>query len=66
LIDIDLCRIGELYKRQIQLRMKKAKFVKEFKSFGHSMTFYTLDLDLAGDYNLYEYQSVPIPTFSSQ
>lgn len=34
LIQNDFCRIGEMYKRQIYLRMKAAKSVKEFKTFG--------------------------------
>lgn len=33
-MNIDFCRIGELCKRQLHLRMKAAKSTKEFKTFG--------------------------------
>lgn len=34
LVEVDFCRIGELCKRQLHLRMKVAKSTKEFRTFG--------------------------------
>ncbi|KAI7861235.1 hypothetical protein BDF14DRAFT_1962487 [Spinellus fusiger] len=69
LVDIDFCRIGELCKRQLHLRMKVAKTTKEFKTFGilingYTMSFITLELNLSGEYRLIQHESVTIPDFA--
>ncbi|EIE87315.1 hypothetical protein RO3G_12026 [Rhizopus delemar RA 99-880] len=71
LVNIDFCRIGELCKRQLHLRMKAAKSTKEFKTFGilvngYTMSFITLELNLSGEYTLIQHESVTTPTFATK
>ncbi|CEJ00001.1 hypothetical protein RMCBS344292_14071 [Rhizopus microsporus] len=71
LVDIDACRVAEICKRQLHLRMKVAKTTKEFATFGiiiagKRIFFNSLRLDTVdGTYKYFQHGEVSLPSFES-
>ncbi|RCH99572.1 hypothetical protein CU097_015242 [Rhizopus azygosporus] len=71
LVDIDVCRVAEICKRMLHLRMKVAKTTKEFATFGiiiagKRIFFNSLRLDTVdGTYKYFQHGEVSLPSFES-
>ncbi|GAA5813562.1 hypothetical protein MFLAVUS_007044 [Mucor flavus] len=71
LVDVDVCRVAEICKRQLHLRMKVARSTKELATFGIIVTgkhvfFNSLRLDTVdGTYKYFQHGQVSLPIFES-
>ncbi|CAO3611263.1 unnamed protein product [Mucor hiemalis] len=71
LVDTDVCKIAEICKHQLHLRMKVAKSTKEFKTFGllisgRQVNFSSLKFDVAtNEYVFVQHGEVSLPSFES-
>jgi hypothetical protein len=70
LLEEDRARLAETMKRQLNVRIMKAKSIKEFQTFGFfiygfEIELYVMRFDEENGYQLYLSQNITLPTTSS-